>query len=306
MKKSKLIIATRESPLALWQANWVKSQLQIHHPQLAIELLGLTTSADRSPYISLAEIGGKGLFVKELEEALLDGRADIAVHSMKDVPVDLPDDLCLPVICDRDEPRDVFVSNQYTSFSELPANAVIGTSSVRRQSQLRAIRKDIQMAGLRGNVNTRLARLDKGDFVAIILAAAGLHRLNFQNRISSYMNIEELLPAPGQAALGIECRKNDAFVQSLIAPLNHGTTSLAVIAERAMCKQLGGGCQVPIAAYASIEDETLTLRGLVARVDGTKTLRAKHHGLIHDPESLGRKVADDLLQQGAAEILKNV
>jgi hydroxymethylbilane synthase len=303
MTNSTLIIATRESPLALWQTNWVRAQLLAYHPHLSIKLLGLTTSADRVPYVSLAQIGGKGLFVKELEDALLDGRADIAVHSMKDVPLELPNGLCLPVICGRAEPRDVFISNQFSSFAELPQNALIGTSSLRRQSQLRAIRKDIQMGGLRGNVQTRLARLDSGEFAAIILAAAGLHRLNLENRISSYLSIEELLPAPGQAALGIECRHQDEKTRSLIMPLDHLQTHIAVTAERAMCKKLGGGCQVPIAAYAQINHDNLTLHGLVARVDGRQVLRAEQTASFDKAELLGTKVADDLLRQGAKAIL---
>ncbi|HLB57583.1 MAG TPA: hydroxymethylbilane synthase, partial [Gammaproteobacteria bacterium] len=224
MKKHTLTIATRESPLALWQANWVKMQLENKYPEIKIQLLGLTTSADKTPYLSLAEIGGKGLFVKELEEALLDGRADIAVHSMKDVPIDLPKGLCLPVICEREDPRDAFVSHQFASLSDMSSEAVLGTSSLRRQSQVRALRSDIQMAGLRGNVNTRLARLDRGEFSAIILAAAGLIRLNLEDRISSYLSVEESLPAAGQAALGIECREDDTTTKKRIACLNHTIT----------------------------------------------------------------------------------
>lgn len=301
--KPKLIIATRESPLALWQANWVKSRLQANYPALSVELLGLTTSADKLPYVSLAEIGGKGLFVKELEEALLDGRADIAVHSMKDVPIEFPAGLILPVICERFDARDAFVSNAFSSLAELPKDAIVGTSSVRRQSQLRARYPGITLAGLRGNVNTRLARLDRDEFAGIILAAAGLRRLDLDHRIRSYLTIDELLPAPGQGALGIECRSDDSDTQSLIRGLNHAATHARVSAERAVCKRLGGGCQVPLAAYAEITGETLVVRAEVARVDGTLTLHAKKTGTINEAESLGIAAAEDLLEQGAGAIL---
>src|SRR5579862_449484 len=250
-----LTIATRESPLALWQANWVKTRLEHFHPTLKITLLGLTTSGDQ------LQAGGKGLFVKELEEALLAGRADIAVHSVKDVPMDFPSGLCLPVFCEREDPRDAFISNHFTFLDELPTQAQVGTSSLRRQSQLYAIRPDIQVESLRGNVNTRLARLDRDEFSAIVLAVAGLKRLNLQDRICSYLSLEQSLPAAGQGVLGIECRTEDKVVQSLIAPLNHAETALCVQAERAMCQYLGGGCHVPIAAYAMFVGKKIHLRG---------------------------------------------
>ncbi len=306
MNKRHLIIATRESPLALWQANWVKERLQQIHPYLTIQLLGLTTSADNLLSISLKEVGGKGLFVKELEEALLEKRADIAVHSMKDVPIALPPGLCLPVMCEREEPRDVFVANRFSTLHELPAGAVIGTSSLRRQSQILALRPDTQLANLRGNVNTRLQYLDQGKFDAIILAAAGLKRLNLQNRIREFLNLDYMLPASGQGVLGIECRNNDTEVQELIAPLNHVATFICVTAERAMCKHLDGGCQAPIAAYAEIQQKKLTLRGLVAQPDGTVILRAQSSDKVENATQLGLLVANDLSQQGAKKILNSL
>jgi hydroxymethylbilane synthase len=299
-----LTIATRESPLALWQANWVKAQLEKHHPNLQVNLLGMTTQADRMPYISLAQIGGKGLFVKELEEALLDGRADIAVHSMKDMPMDYPQGLEVPVVCERETPWDAFVSNQYSSFEDLPKGAIVGTSSLRRQSQLLFLRPDIQIRPLRGNVNTRLARLDNNEFEAIILAAAGLKRLGFESRIQQILSPELFLPAVAQGVLGIECRQEDHLTKKLIASLNHAATSLCVTAERAMCKRLGGGCQVPIASFAELKNNKLILSGLVASVDGAVVLQACHENTITNANKLGIAVADDLLSQGAAEILK--
>lgn len=306
MTKQLLTITTRESPLALWQANWVKKQLEIIHPDLTVQLLGLTTQADKMLDIPLTQVGGKGLFVKELEEALLDRRADIAVHSMKDVPMELPNKLALPVMCEREDPRDVFVSNNFSSLSDLPNNAVVGTSSLRRQSQLCALRPDLQFVHLRGNVNTRLAKLDRGEYAAIILAGAGLIRLGLSQRIRQFLTLEESLPAAGQGVLGIECRSEDEKTQALIAPLNHLQSALCVTAERAMCKRLGGGCQVPIAAYAEIKQDKIELRGLVAREDGSLILRAQHSDSFEQAERLGKKVAEDLLQQGAQEILNCV
>lgn len=304
MTKRHLVIATRESPLALRQAEWVRDRLQIYHPHLAVEFLGITTQADKMLSITLTEIGGKGLFVKELEEALLDGRADIAVHSMKDMTMDLPAGLCLPVICEREEPRDVLVSNQYTSLAELPASASIGTASVRRQAQLHAIRPDVVLQNLRGNVNTRLARLDKGDFHAIVLAAAGLKRMNLTHRIRSYLSLEQSLPAAGQGALGIECCEGDEAVLAQIAPLNHGLTYTCVNAERALCRRLGGGCKVPVAAFAHVHHDVLILQGLVASLDGIRILRARREGKLEHAEELGIRVAEELLSQGAEKILR--
>ena len=303
MAKSTLTIATRESPLALWQAEWVKSQLEKFHPSLTINLLGLTTTADKLLDIPLATVGGKGLFVKELEEALLDGRADIAVHSMKDVPMEFPEGLFLPVICEREDPRDAFVSNAYNTFAELPADALLGTSSLRRQSQLAYLRSDVRMENVRGNVNTRLKKLDQGDFTALILAAAGLKRLNYSSRIRSYLSIEQSLPAAGQGALGIECRKEDWETQTLIALLNHQETHLTVTAERAVCQRLGGGCQVPLAAFAEIVEQKIFLRALVASKKERLILRTEQTGSPDHPERLGFLVAEDLITQGAEKIL---
>ena len=301
-----LIIATRESPLALWQAEWVKNCLEKTHPELSVKLLGITTEADRQLNTSLIQIGGKGLFVKELEEALLDGRADIAVHSMKDVPMVLPEGLCIPVMCDREDPRDVLVANDYRTLAELPAQAKVGTSSLRRQSQLIALRHDLDLVNLRGNVNTRLEKLDRGEYSAIILAAAGLKRLGLENRIQAYLTIEQVLPAAGQGVLGIECREEDERIRALIAPLNHANTYTCVSAERALCLRLGGGCQAPVAAYAEIIEKQLKLRGLVARPDGSLLLHAEESGALNLAEELGTKTAEDLLRQGAGEILRDL
>lgn len=303
MTKTVLTIATRESPLALWQANWVKSRLEKLYPHLAIKLLGLTTIADKMLEIPLTEIGGKGLFVKELEEALLDQRADIAVHSMKDVPMMLPEGLCLNVMCEREDPRDAFISNHYIDLSQLPKKALIGTSSFRRQSQICALRNDLEISHLRGNVNTRLLKLDKGEYAAIILAAAGLKRLGLAQRITSYLSIEESLPAPGQGVLGIECRVADLTTQALIAPLNHQNSKLCVMAERTVSRELGGSCQIPLAAFAKIQDNKILLAGLVGRIDGTLILRAHFTDTIDHAEQVGKSVAAALLDQGAEEII---
>jgi hydroxymethylbilane synthase len=303
MTKSSLIIATRESPLALWQASFVKTQLEKHHPHLIVNLLGITTTADKMLETPLLQIGGKGLFVKELEEALLDGRADIAVHSMKDVPMELPPGLSLPVMCEREDPRDVFVSLEFDTLDDLPSRAILGTSSLRRQSQLASLRPDLEMKYLRGNVNTRLARLERGEYAAIILAAAGLKRLNLQHYIRSYLSLEQSLPAAGQGVLGIECRSQDMETQKLIASLNHRESQLCVTAERALCLRLGGGCHVPVAAFADIVEGKIFLRGLVANPQGTLILRAEHVDTLENAVPLGKKVADDLIAQGALDIL---
>lgn len=305
MNKHQLTIATRESPLALRQAEWVKEKLESLHPGLQVRFLGITTSADKMLAIPLAEVGGKGLFVKELEEALLAGQADIAVHSMKDVPMEIPPGLMIPVMCEREDPRDVLVSNEYTSLFTLPKNSIVGTSSVRRQSELRALRPDLDMRTLRGNVNTRLKKLDNGEFSAIILAAAGLIRLGLQDRIREALSLEQCLPAAGQGVLGIECRQNDQTIQELIAPLNHADSFKCVIAERTLCRHLGGNCQVPLAAYAEImPNQRIQLRGLVASAEGQMILRAAAEDAEDQLEKLGKKVADELLTLGAATILK--
>ncbi|MHB1220997.1 MAG: hydroxymethylbilane synthase [Gammaproteobacteria bacterium] len=304
MTKRHLTIATRESPLAMRQAEIVRDQLIALHPHLSVDFLGITTKADKRLDVTLTSIGGKGLFVKELEEALLDGRADIAVHSMKDVPMDLPPGLILPVITEREEPRDVFVSNQYNSIMLLPRGAALGTSSLRRQTQLRLLRSDIELKNLRGNIQTRLKRLDEGDYDGIILAAAGLQRMGLGPRIRSYLSTEESLPSAGQGALGLECREGDAQTIALIMPLNNIITAACVTAERAMCRQLGGGCQVPVAAFAQIHHHELTLRGLVSNRLATKVLRADLTGEMSQAENIGKRVAEQLAQQGAERILK--
>ena len=306
MTKTQLTIATRESPLALWQANWVKAKLLSLYPSLTIHLLGLTTQADRLPYVSLAEVGGKGLFVKELEEALLDGRADLAVHSLKDMPAVMPPKLCLAAICERETPSDVLISTKYGRLVDVPAGEVIGTSSLRRQSQLLALRPDLQIKPLRGNVNTRLAKLDQGEYAGIILAAAGLQRLGLTDRIREYLTVDDFLPAAGQAALGLECREDDLVTQQLLMQLNHDSTALCVHAERAVCQRLGVGCHVPVAVLGVLDQDEIYLRGLVATTDGKRTLRAEVKVPKHLGIEAGIKVADDLLAQGADEILRSL
>ena len=304
----KLIIATRESPLALWQAEFVRSALTQAYPDVDVQLLGMTSRGDQLLDVPLAKVGGKGLFVKELEEALLDGRADIAVHSMKDVPMAFPAGLGLGVICAREDPSDAFVSNRYRTLEALPAGSVVGTSSLRRECQLRSRRPDLDIKFLRGNVNTRLRKLDEAEYDAIILASAGLIRLGFAGRIAQHMDICDSLPAGGQGAVGIELRSDDSAVLSLLQVVHHEPTARRVIAERAMNKRLGGGCQVPIGCYADYCDggETLLLRGLVGNPDGSQILRAEAIAPAAEAEQLGISVAEDLLSQGAAAILAAV
>jgi len=299
-------IATRKSALALWQAEYVKARLEQAHPGLKVSLVPMVSRGDKLLDAPLAKIGGKGLFVKELETALLENEADIAVHSMKDVPMDFPEGLGLFCICEREDPRDAFVSTTYESLDALPAGSVVGTSSLRRQAQLLARRPDLKIQFLRGNVNTRLAKLDAGEYDAIILAAAGLIRLGFEDRIRSSISAEDSLPAGGQGAVGIECRSADADVHALLAPLHHRETALRVTAERALNKHLNGGCQVPIACYALLEDDQLWLRGLVGQPDGGLLLRAEARAASSDAEALGVRVAEALLAQGADAILKAV
>lgn len=297
-------IATRQSPLALWQANYIRTQLQTLYTDLDVELVTFVTQGDKILDTPLAKIGGKGLFVKELEQALLDGRADLAVHSMKDVPMELPEGLQLAVICEREDPFDAFVSNHYQQFEDLPQGAVLGTSSLRRKSQLLHIRPDLDVIDLRGNVGTRLSKLDDGQYDAIILASAGLKRLGLQERIRHTLPSYISLPAVGQGALGLECRANDQVTLQLIQPLLHIETSDCVRAERAFNHALQGGCQVPIAGYATREGETLTLEGRVGSVDGKQLLKCSMLGTIDDPEALGKRVANVLLEQGAGELLR--
>ena len=301
-----LRIATRESQLALWQAEFIKAELEAHHPGLQVELLGMKTKGDIILDVPLAKVGGKGLFVKELEQAMLDDRADIAVHSMKDVPMEFPEGLGLAIICEREDPTDAFVSNHYDCLEDLPQGARVGTSSLRRQVQVQAARPDLEIISLRGNVNTRLAKLDNGDYDAIILASAGLMRLDMHDRIRSRLSIEMSLPAGGQGAVGVECRTDDARTRALLAPLHHTDTADRVIAERALNRRLEGGCQVPIACYATLEGENLYLRGLVGNLTGEKVLRAEITGPRTDAEKLGIQVAEMLFDQGAGEILAEV
>jgi hydroxymethylbilane synthase len=298
-----LIIATRESALALWQAHHIRDRLMALHPGLEVELLGMTTQGDRILDVTLNKIGGKGLFVKELEQALQEGRADLAVHSLKDVPMVLPDGFALAAIGEREDPRDAFVSNNYRQLSELPPGAVVGTSSLRRESQLRARYPHLDIQPLRGNVNTRLRKLDEGQYAAIILAAAGLKRLGFAARIAAILEPEQSLPAAGQGALGIEIRADRQDLQPLLAPLHHPDTAACVRAEREVSRQLGGSCQVPLGAYAIMREGELYLRGFVANPDGKTFLQAEASGGADDPEALGRKLAEALRAQGADAIL---
>lgn len=305
MTKRHLVIATRESPLALKQTEIIKEKLQKIHPHLAITFLGITTVADKRLDITLDKIGGKGLFVKELEDALLDGRADVAVHSMKDVPMELPPGLILPVIDSRADPRDVLISNDYASLQQLPHGARVGTSSLRRQIQIRTLRPDIELRDLRGNVNTRLAKLDNGDYAAIVLAAAGVQRIGLQHRIRSYFSTEDIIPAAGQGAMGIECREDDHATIAVISDLNDPTTADCVIAERALCRRLNGGCQIPIGSFAKLHHDQITLHGLVANRSGSKILRASHTDHRKNSDAIGQHVAELLLSQGAEKILQD-
>lgn len=298
-----LKIATRQSPLALWQAEHIKARLQALHPGLTVELVKFVTQGDKILDTPLAKIGGKGLFVKELENALLDGRADLAVHSMKDVPMDLPDNLTLAVICERENPFDAFVSNQYLTLDDLPQGARLGTSSLRRKSQIQAYRPDLTIIDLRGNVGTRLGKLDAGEYDAIILAAAGLKRLQLESRIKQILPADLSLPAVGQGALGLECRSNDQAVLTLIAPLSDPNTNICIRAERAFNRTLQGGCQVPIAGFAVLENNQLTMQGRVGSPDGQQLLKAEISGAPEQAEQLGQQLAQRLLEQGAGELL---
>ena len=303
MSTDLLRIATRKSPLAMWQAEHVRTRLASLHPGLTIELVTMTTQGDRVLDSPLAKIGGKGLFVKELEQGMLDGRADIAVHSMKDVPAELPDGLEIGAILEREDPRDAFVSNHYGQIDELPLGARVGTSSLRRQCQLRAMRPDLEIHDLRGNVNTRLAKLDDGQYDAIVLACAGLRRLGMEGRITRALDPEVMLPAIAQGVIGIECRSGDLDVVKLIAGLHHPHTALRTVAERAMNGSLAGGCQAPVAGYSELDDDILHLRGLVGWPNGSDTVRGDISGPRSDAENLGVQLADDLLSRGARGIL---
>ncbi len=305
---SKIRIASRESALALWQSEYIKSQLEQLYPSLEVEIVGMTTKGDQILDVPLAKIGGKGLFVKELEQSMLEGKTDIAVHSMKDVPMHFPGGLELAAICKRESPFDAFVSNNFERLEDLPEGSVVGTSSLRRQSQISAARPDLVIKGLRGNVNTRLAKLDAGEYDAIILADSGLKRLGFHERIKQVLDAKTSLPAVGQGALGIECRSDDHEIKTLLEPLVDKETSLCVSAERAMNTRLEGGCQVPIAGYAILDNDRLHLKGLVAAIDGSEilTTEADINVSKKSPSSLGQDVAESLLKMGAGRLLAAV
>lgn len=301
-----LRIATRKSALALWQAEYVKARLEQEHPGIEVILVPMVSRGDKILDVPLAKVGGKGLFVKELETALLNNEADIAVHSMKDVPMEFPEGLGLAVICEREDPRDAFVSNNYRDFDDLPEGSVVGTSSLRRQCQLLEKRPDLTVKFLRGNVQTRLAKLDAGEYDAIILASAGLLRLELEERISSYISPEFMLPAGGQGAVGIECRIGDEAIEDLLDPLHCHSTAERVLAERSMNRRLEGGCQVPIGCYAIHRDGQLWLRGLVGDPDGSVILRDEITAPTFDSENMGTTLAERLLDAGAGEILARV
>ena len=301
MSPRRLVIATRRSRLALWQAEHVKARLEALHKSLAVELLPLSTRGDELLDQRLDTVGGKGLFIKELENALADGRAELAVHSMKDVPADLPPGFEIAAILGREDPRDAFVSNQYRKLADLKKNAVLGTSSLRRAAQIKERRPDVELKLLRGNVETRLAKLDRGEYDAIVLAMTGLVRLGLTARIGERLEPEESLPAPGQGAMGIECMSGRADVRALVAPLADQASAACVRAERAVSLALGGSCSLPLGAYAEFSNGKIRLRALVASADGKRVVRVESTG--DDPEALGRRAAEDLRAQGAAAIL---
>jgi hydroxymethylbilane synthase len=299
-------IATRKSPLALWQANFVKQLLLAAHPNLTVDLLPMTTKGDVLLDSPLSKIGGKGLFVKQLEQAILNNEADIAVHSIKDIPAEFPEGLALTTICKRDDVRDAFISNKYSNLDELPNNAVVGTSSLRRQCQLRAKYPHLQIKELRGNVGTRLAKLDNNEYDAIILAAVGLKRLALDGRIKQYIDTSLILPAVGQGAIGIETRTNDKQILDILSVLDDKNSHICIQAERAMNKALQGGCQVPIACYSQLNNNTLLLEGLVGCIDGSNIIKASLTGSLTEAERLGQELANCLLKQGAKTILQEL
>jgi hydroxymethylbilane synthase len=309
--KSVLTIGSRGSRLALWQAEWVKSALEALHAQLQVKIEIIKTSGDVLKNVSLTVIGGQGVFTKELEEALLDGRIDLAVHSLKDLPTQLPENLSIAAITEREDARDALVLRsgfeiESPSIARLPVQAVVGTSSPRRLAQLKYLRPDIEVKDLRGNVDTRLRKLDDGQYDAVILAAAGLRRLGLQERISAYLEPAEMLPAVSQGALGIETRAGDAETIALVLPLDDARTRAACMAERALLRGLGGGCQLPIAAHASVHDEQLRLDGLVASVNGQTLIRETITGAVAEATQLGQRLADSLLAKGADSLLVDV
>ena len=299
----KIRIATRKSPLALWQANFVKQNLLLAHKDLKVELIPMVTQGDIILDSPLSKIGGKGLFVKQLEQAILNNEADIAVHSIKDIPAQFPEGLMLAAICQRDEVRDAFVANKYTSLNDLPEGAIVGTSSLRRQCQLRSHFPHLIIKDLRGNVGTRLNKLDDGQYDAIILASVGLKRLSLEHRITQYIGTDLMLPAVGQGAIGIESRTDDKQILDIISVLDDKKSRACIQAERAMNNALQGGCQVPIAGYCRLNNDELMLQGLVGRVDGSKIIKQQITGFINEAESLGEKLAKQLLNQGADLIL---
>ena len=303
MKRYPVRIITRESPLAMWQARFVRERLSQHHPGLDIEIAGIKSEADRFLDKPLEEMGGKGAFVKELELALLDETADLAVHSMKDVPVQLPDQLCLAAILHREDVRDVFVSDDFESLDSLPANACVGTSSLRRHCQIKARRPDLEIADIRGNVGTRISRMQSGEYAALVLAAAGVKRLGLQGLIKEYFDTSVILPAIGQGALGVETRKNDERILDVVRVLNDPGSHTCVSAERAFNRILNGGCHAPVAAHAQLVEEMLVLRGMVGSLDGTELLHARINGNADAAISLGESLARDLLERGAGRIL---
>ena len=306
MGSSSLRIVSRESPLAMWQAQFVRARLQETHPGLEVGISTVKTLADRFLHKALSEMGGKGVFVKELEQALLNHEADLAVHSMKDVTVDMPAGLTLAAIMEREDARDVFISNRFPSPEEMPAGGRIGTSSLRRQCQLNAAYPKLALRDIRGNVDSRLQKLDNGEYDALVLAAAGIKRLGREHRISAYLDVADMLPAIGQGALGIEIRENDARVEQLVQPLNHRPTQTCVDAERALSRKLYGGCHLPLAGYAQISGETLSMTALVGSPDGSRIVKDRISGSAPHAEQLGYDLAEGLLRQGADEILAEV
>ncbi|WKZ33142.1 MAG: hydroxymethylbilane synthase [Thermodesulfobacteriota bacterium] len=304
--KKKIVIGTRGSQLALWQANWVKSEIEKRHPELTVELEKIKTTGDKILDVPLAKVGGKGLFVKEIEEALLEGRAHLAVHSMKDVPTFFPEGLSLRCITEREDPRDAVFSRNHVKLLDLPKGASIGTSSLRRQSQILNLRPDFRILQLRGNLDTRMKKLDNGEFDAIILAGAGVKRLGWADRITELLPIDVSLPAIGQGALGIETRTDDDYINGLVTFFDHPETSYCVRGERALLKRLEGGCQVPIAAHGELTGGTIRITGLVAGIDGKNIIKDSVSGPREDCERLGVELAEKLLKNGAYEILKDL
>lgn len=306
MHRSIIRIISRESPLAMWQAAYVRDRLIQNHPALKPEITGIKSQADKFLNLSLEQMGGKGAFIKELEQALLNETADLAVHSMKDVTIDLPDRLSLPVVLEREDVRDVLISNSYKGLEQLPDNAKVGTSSLRRKCQLSALRPDLEVIDIRGNVGTRLGKLDAGEYDALIMAAAGVKRLGLQDRIQQYLDTDTILPAIGQGALGLEIRTDDDEVREIISVLNDEATNACVTAERSFNRVLNGGCHAPVAAHAELKNGTLTLQGLVGRLDGSELLQASVAGPVEEAELHGEKLGRELLDLGAGEILREL